>query len=86
MTGKPASSPAIRVADPVDSLRFMFGVGIECSYPVVEGGVLHRKLREKKVLVRHFARPRIEQYLRITVGTDEQCGALLAALKAILSA
>ncbi|HEX5245124.1 MAG TPA: hypothetical protein VFW23_17830, partial [Tepidisphaeraceae bacterium] len=38
MIGKPASSPAIRAADPVDTLRFMFGVGIECSCPKVEGG------------------------------------------------
>ena len=37
MTGKPASTPAIRVADPVDSLRFMFAVGIECSCPTIEG-------------------------------------------------
>lgn len=38
MIGKPASSPAIRAADPVDTLRFMFGVGIECSCPKVEAG------------------------------------------------
>ena len=37
MTGKPTSAPAIRVADPVDSLRFMFAVGIECSCPTIEG-------------------------------------------------
>ena len=37
LTGKPSSTPAIRVADPVDSLRFMFGVGIECSYPLIDG-------------------------------------------------
>jgi len=33
------------------------------------------------LFVRHFKLPRIEQYLRITVGTDAQCGALVAALK-----
>ena len=26
------------LADPVDSLKFMFAVGIECSYPKVAGG------------------------------------------------
>ena len=46
MTGKPASTPAIRVADPVDSLRFMFGVGIECSYPTIEGNVRVDQLRD----------------------------------------
>jgi beta-glucosidase/6-phospho-beta-glucosidase/beta-galactosidase len=37
VTGKPVSSPAIRIADPVDSLRFMFAVGIECSCPTILG-------------------------------------------------
>jgi histidinol-phosphate aminotransferase len=40
-------------------------------------------LRERSVIVRHFKMPRIDQYLRITVGTDEQCAALIAALKEI---
>jgi beta-glucosidase len=39
LTGRPATTPAIRAADPVDTLRFMFAVGIECSCPVVEGNV-----------------------------------------------
>jgi beta-glucosidase/6-phospho-beta-glucosidase/beta-galactosidase len=29
----------LRVADPVDTLRFMFAVGIECSYPTIAGNV-----------------------------------------------
>lgn len=43
-------------------------------------------LRQHSIIVRHFKQPRIEQFLRITVGTDEQCAALVAALKEILSA
>ena len=43
-------------------------------------------LRERSIIVRHFTQPRIDQFLRITVGTDEQCAALVAALKEILSA
>ena len=42
-------------------------------------------LRRRGVIVRHFKLPRIDQFLRITVGTDEQCAALVAALKEILS-
>jgi len=42
-------------------------------------------LRQRSIIVRHFKLPRIEQFLRITVGTDEQCAALTAALKEILS-
>ncbi|MDP2132187.1 MAG: histidinol-phosphate transaminase [Sulfuritalea sp.] len=41
-------------------------------------------LRQRSIIVRHFKLPRIEQFLRITVGTDEQCAALTAVLKEIL--
>lgn len=39
--------------------------------------------RQRGILVRHFRQPRIDQFLRITVGTAEQCAALVAALKEI---
>ena len=45
-----------------------------------DGGDLYRKLKEKGVLVRHFDAPRIENWLRITIGTPEQMTALLKAL------
>jgi len=41
------------------------------------------KLREHKVLVRYFKQPRIDDYLRITIGTDEEMAALVATLKTI---
>ena len=41
-------------------------------------------LRQRRIIVRHFKLPRIEQFLRITVGTDEQCAALVGALREIL--
>jgi len=43
-------------------------------------------LRQRGIIVRHFKQPRIEQFLRITVGTDEQCGILIEALREIVSA
>lgn len=49
------------------------------------GGYLQQALREQGVLVRHFQQPRIEPFLRITVGTPEQCATLVAALRHILS-
>lgn len=38
------------------------------------------RLRGRKIFVRYFPGPRTGEYLRITVGTDEQIDALLAAL------
>lgn len=52
-------------------------------HPAHEGAALARALRERGIVVRHFALPRIDQWLRITVGTDVQCDALLAAAAAI---
>ena len=42
-------------------------------------------LRERSIIVRHFKSPRIDQFLRITVGTDAQCDLLVQALEAILA-
>lgn len=53
-------------------------------HPAHDGAALFRGLRERKVLVRHFKQPRIDQYLRITIGTDAECDALVAALREIL--
>jgi histidinol-phosphate aminotransferase len=41
-------------------------------------------LREKSIIVRHFKLPRIDQHLRITVGTDAECAALVQALVSIV--
>ena len=42
------------------------------------------KLREQKIIVRHFKQSRIENYLRITVGTQEECNTLISTLKRII--
>lgn len=42
------------------------------------------KLREKGIIVRHFKAKRIEQFLRITIGTDQQNQILLDVLKTIV--
>jgi histidinol-phosphate aminotransferase len=43
------------------------------------------KLREKNIIVRYFNKPRIDKYLRITIGTEQQnqllCDALLEIIK-----
>jgi histidinol-phosphate aminotransferase len=53
-------------------------------HPAHEGGRLAAALRERAVIVRHFAAPRISDYLRITVGSDGQIDRLLSALSDIL--
>ena len=52
----------------------------------IGGAELAAKLRERRIIVRHFAKPeRIAPYLRISIGTDAECGALVAALRGILA-
>lgn len=43
-------------------------------------------LKQHGVLVRYFSKPRINEYLRITIGTDEEMAILLQTLKVVLAA
>lgn len=53
---------------------------IFARHPQQDAAQIAAKLREQGVIVRHFKTARIEQFLRITVGTPEQNQALLDAL------
>ncbi|MCP5146193.1 MAG: histidinol-phosphate transaminase [Gammaproteobacteria bacterium] len=53
-------------------------------HPGHAGAALQQALRARNVLVRHFAKPRIADFLRITIGTEDQCAALVAALNDVL--
>ncbi|MBE6690861.1 MAG: histidinol-phosphate transaminase [Ruminococcaceae bacterium] len=57
---------------------------IFAKHPVLDGGELYAKLKERGILVRHFEKPRIREYNRITVGTREQMQALVDAVRQIL--
>ena len=46
---------------------------------------LYRDLKYAGILVRYFNKPRIDNCLRITVGSDAECDSLLNALKQILA-
>ncbi len=46
---------------------------------------LYESLKARKILIRYFRSPGLDDRLRITVGTPEQNGALLGALKELLA-
>jgi histidinol-phosphate aminotransferase len=53
--------------------------------PGRDGADIAAKLRDRSIIVRHFRKPpRIAEFMRITVGTDEQCAGLVEALREIL--
>ena len=54
------------------------------SHAEFSGPELLKKLRERDLLVRNLSHPRIRNWLRITVGTDEQMQAFLTAITEIL--
>lgn len=57
---------------------------IFAKHPAMAGGALYRKLKSRGVLVRHFEKPRIFDYIRITVGTQDQMQILLDNISQIL--
>jgi len=53
-------------------------------HPDHTGDRLAAGLRERSVLVRHFAKPRISDFLRISIGTSEECDRLIEAIDAVI--
>jgi len=53
-------------------------------HPGRDARALAAALRQRGIIVRHFQQARIEQFLRISVGTDAQCQTLVGALREIL--
>ena len=45
---------------------------------------IFEKLKDLNIFVRYFAQPGIDNYLRITIGTDEQMDKLISALSEIV--
>ncbi len=56
---------------------------IFARHPAKAGADLARGLREQGIIVRHFDKPRIRDFLRITIGTAEQNDALVSGLKSL---
>lgn len=57
---------------------------IFCQHSGYRGADLAARLREQGIIVRHFDRPRIDNFLRITIGTSEQNTELLEAIEGMI--
>ncbi|MFX3636405.1 MAG: histidinol-phosphate transaminase [Candidatus Pristimantibacillus sp.] len=55
------------------------------SHPEKSAEMIFKQLREMGILVRYFKQPRIDQYLRVSIGTDEEMTAFLQAVKEIVA-
>jgi histidinol-phosphate aminotransferase len=54
------------------------------THPSLAAGAIAAKLRADSIIVRHFEQERIENYLRISVGTDAETERLLASLRTVV--
>jgi histidinol-phosphate aminotransferase len=57
------------------SANFLFA-----RHTALAGAEIAAELRSRAVLIRHFPKPRIHDYIRISIGTDEECEKLLSGL------
>ena len=73
------------------SVKALTELGFEClpsganfifaKHKSIPGAKIFDDLRNAGIYVRHFSAPRIDDYLRITIGTDEQMDELFKFLK-----
>ena len=60
---------------PPSSANFVF------AKPPMDCGTLYQNLRNKGILVRYFNKPVLNEYLRITIGTDEEMNKLFEVIR-----
>lgn len=58
---------------------------IFAKHESVSGDYIFEELKKRNIYVRHWNKDRISEYLRITIGTDEEMDALFAAIKEIIA-
>ncbi len=77
-----------RVKEEFRKLGFVFGDSqsnfLFVTHPKVSAKELFETLKSEHIYVRYFNKPRIDNYLRITIGTDEQMDILIDYLKSYL--
>ncbi len=64
---------------PDSSTNFLFA-----THSSIPAEKIYMALRERSIYVRYFKKPRIDNYLRITIGTEEEMESLLGALSEIV--
>ena len=78
-----------RVSRELIDLGFVFPKSyanfIFASHPKYKASDLYNALKEANIFVRYFNKDRIDNYLRITIGTDEQMDAFLSFVKNYVS-
>ncbi|HEY6772540.1 MAG TPA: histidinol-phosphate transaminase [Oxalicibacterium sp.] len=57
---------------------------IFARHPTIPAEQLAAGLRERAIIVRHFKHPRIDQYLRISIGNPEECKLLVQTLELLV--
>lgn len=77
-----------RTADALRELGFVVPPSLTnflfVTHPDKNASDIFAALRERGIFIRYFKLPRIDNYLRITVGTDEQMDRLIDALRNLL--
>lgn len=78
-----------RVKEEFRELGFSFADSrtnfVFAAHKEVPAKEIFEMLKKKKIYVRYFAKPRIDNYLRITIGTDEEMDRLLSVLREYLA-
>lgn len=64
---------------PESTANFIFA-----THKTAKASYIYEELKKQGIYVRYFDKPRIDNYLRITIGTDEQMDRLFAVLDDIL--
>ncbi|MDE5563759.1 MAG: histidinol-phosphate transaminase, partial [Oscillospiraceae bacterium] len=64
---------------PDSASNFLFA-----SHPDYDASMIFEELKKRHIFVRYWNKPRINQHLRITIGTSEEMKTLYTALEEIL--
>ncbi len=55
-----------------------------CAHPEITGEKLYLELKKRGILVRYFNKPRIDNYIRVTIGSITQMKKFISAIKSVL--